>query len=178
MSIDKVIAPLLRVPLFAGLTSMQLAEIANHTERITFRRGTTITEAGAPGDGAYLIVAGDAVCKSERPSAIPPQPIELGSLIGELAMLVDHIYGVTVVADGRVHCLKILRAALYQQMEADPELADHFSSLLAARLNQAAIEMRRIDQLLAGPGRDALAASAAPTTLPSGPLDSAVSAII
>lgn len=177
MSIDKVIAPLLRVPLFAGLTSMQLAEIAKHTERIAFRRGATITEAGTPGDGAYLIVAGDAICKSERPSAIPPQPIELGSLIGELAMLVDHMYGVTVLAEGRVHCLKILRAALYQQMEADPELADHFASVLAARLNQVAIEMRRIDQMLAEPGQDTVAASP-PATLPSGPRDNTASAII
>lgn len=177
MSIDKVIAPLLRVPLFAGLTSVQLSEIAAHTERIAFRRGTTITEAGVQGDGAYLIVSGDAVSKSERPSAVPPQPIELGSLIGELAMLVDHIYGVTVVADGRVHCLKILRAALYRQMEADPELADHFASLLAARLTQVAIEMHRIDQILADRGQDALAVSAS-AALPSGPLDGTVSAII
>ena len=80
------------------------------------------------------------------------EPIEPGSLIGELAMLIDHVYGATIVAEGRVHCLKILRSALYEQMQADPALADHFSSALVARLTQVALEMRKIDRLLAAPG--------------------------
>jgi hypothetical protein len=67
-------------------------------------------------------------------------------------MLIDHVYGATVVAEGRVHCLKILRSALYEQMQADPALADHFSSALVARLTQVALEMRKIDRLLTAPG--------------------------
>ncbi|NJM30699.1 MAG: cyclic nucleotide-binding domain-containing protein [Rhizobiales bacterium] len=148
MAIDKVIAPLLRVPLFAGLRPLQITEIARQAERIAFRRGGVITEAGRPGDGAYLIVSGDAVCKPRPGSAVLPQPVAPGSLVGELAMLVDHVYSATIVAEGRVHCLKLLRAALYAQMEADPALADHLSGALTARLTEVAIEMRRIDSLL------------------------------
>ncbi len=125
MAIDKVIAPLLRVPLFSGLKPLQLTEIARQAERIAFRRGSTITKAGAAGDGAYLIVSGDAVRVPEPRSDVQPMPIEPGSLVGELAMLIDHVYGATVVAEGRVHCLKILRSALHEQMQADPALADH-----------------------------------------------------
>ena len=102
------------------------------------------------GDGAYLIVSGDAVRMPELRSD-EPEPIEPGSLIGELAMLIDHVYGATVVAQGRVHCVKILRSALYEQMQADPALADHFSGALVARLTRVALEMRKIDQLLAVP---------------------------
>jgi CRP-like cAMP-binding protein len=150
IAIDKVVAPLLRVPLFCGLKPLQVTEIARQAERIAFRRGSTITHAGTPGDGAYLIVSGDAVrIPALRSDA--PEPIEPGSLIGELAMLIDHVYGATVVAEGRVHCIKILRSALYEQMQADPALADHISSALVARLTHVALEMRKIDRLLAAP---------------------------
>jgi CRP-like cAMP-binding protein len=152
MAIDKVIAPLLRVPLFSGLKPLQLTELARHAERIAFRRGSVITQAGAPGDGAYLIVSGDAVRVPESGSDAQPMPVEQGSLVGELAMLIDHVYGATVVAEGRVHCVKILRSALYAQMQADPALADHFSSALVARLTRVAIQMRRIDEMLATRG--------------------------
>ena len=149
MAIDKVIAPLLRVPLFSGLKPLQLTELAHRAERMAFRRGSTITKAGSAGDGAYLIVSGDAVRVPEPGSDAQPMPIEPGSLVGELAMLIDHVYGATVVAEGRVHCLKILRSALYEQMQADPALADHFSSALVARLTRVALQMRKIDQMLA-----------------------------
>jgi CRP/FNR family cyclic AMP-dependent transcriptional regulator len=148
MVADKVIAPLLRVPIFMGLHAPQLAEIARHAEKIAFRAGSTITQAGVTGDGAYLIVSGVAVRQSSA-STEAAEPIEPGSLIGELAMLVDHVYGATVLAQGRVTCLKILRSALHQQMEGDPDLAEHFSNILTARLVHVAAEMRRIDATLA-----------------------------
>jgi CRP-like cAMP-binding protein len=149
MALDKLTAPLLRVPLLAGLTPLQLTEIARQAERIAFRRGSIITKAGTAGDGAYLVVSGDAARMPDPGSDASPEPIEPGSLIGELAMVIDHVYRVTVVAEGRVHALKILRSALYEQMEQDPSIADHFASIYAARLNHVAAEMRRIDETLA-----------------------------
>ena len=109
MAIDKLVAPLLRMPLFAGLKPLQLTEIARQAERIGFRPGSTITQAGAAGDGAYLIVSGEAVriASDQRAS----QVIEPGSLIGELAMLAEHAYGATVL-HRTLHALKITRAAL------------------------------------------------------------------
>lgn len=144
MAIDKVVAPLLRVPLFAGLKPLQITEIGRQAERISFRPGSTITQAGTQGDGAFLIVSGNAMRTDP-----PPQPVEPGSLVGELAMLTEHAFGATVVAEGRVHALKITRAALHDQMRADQSLADHFTRLLADRLSRVAAEMRSIDQMLA-----------------------------
>jgi CRP/FNR family transcriptional regulator, cyclic AMP receptor protein len=148
MAIDKLVAPLLRVPLFAGLKPFHITEIARRAERIAFRKDGTITQAGNIGDGAYLIVSGEALRMPTIGAQAAPEVIEPGSLIGELAMLVDHVYRVTVVAQGRVNCLKITRAALYEQMEQDPDLADYFSAVLTSRLQSVAAEMRRIDELL------------------------------
>ena len=163
MVADKVIAPLLRVPIFMGLHAPQLSGIARDAEKIAFRADSTITQAGVVGDGAYLIVSGVAV-RQPSVSTEAAEPIEPGSLIGELAMLVDHVYGATVRAQGRVTCLKILRSALLQQMERDPDLAEHFSNILTARLMHVSAEMRRIDAALAAYAEPSLHAGDMPTS--------------
>ena len=168
MAIDKLVAPLMRVPLFATLKPLQLTELARHVERIAFRPGSTITTSGAPGDGAYLIVSGEAARVPNGRG--PSQPIEPCSLVGELAMLTEHIYGVTVIAQGRVNALKITRAGLHAQMRDDPRLAEHFTGLLTERLKQVAVEMRSIDELLAiasGKTRSAVSPSAPATATPA-----------
>jgi CRP-like cAMP-binding protein len=53
MAIDRLVAPLLRVPLLAGLKPLQITELARQAERVVFRRGDTITRAGEPADGAF-----------------------------------------------------------------------------------------------------------------------------
>jgi CRP-like cAMP-binding protein len=144
MSVDASVALLQRIPIFARLSQSQIAEIVRKAEKVKFRSGQCITEAGNSGDGAYLLVSGHA----EREAA-PEQPLPPGSLIGELAMLIEHNYGATIVTNGRVHCLKITRAALRDQMLADPSLADLLSQHISARLQKAANRLMRIDDLLA-----------------------------
>jgi CRP-like cAMP-binding protein len=144
MAFDKVVAPLLRVPLFAGLKPLQLTEIARRAERVKFRDGDVITQAGTLGDGAYLIVAGEAERRPEPGSPGLAEPVEPGSLVGELAMLVEHVFGATVVACGRVQCLKLTRAALHEQLLEDETLARHFAAVIEDRLAYVAEELHRI----------------------------------
>jgi CRP-like cAMP-binding protein len=147
MSKDRLVVPLLRVPIFAGLRPLQITEIARNAERVKFRPGDTLTAAGTQGDGAYLIVSGAAVRVLHPGDAT--EPIVPGSLIGEMAMLVEHEYGATVVARDRVLCLKITRAALHAQMLDDPALAHHFERHLRDRLSRVAEDLREIDNILA-----------------------------
>ena len=148
MPIDKVVAPLLRVPLFAGLQPLQLTEIARHAERIKFRRGAVIIRAGEAGDAAYLIVAGRAERMPDAASRVP-EPVEPGSLLGEMAMLVEHVYSATVVAAEGVRCLRLSRAAVHAQMRDDPSLAEHLQQHITQRLLTLALELRAIDQVIA-----------------------------
>ena len=53
MAMDNLVAPLLRLPLFAGLKPLQLTEIVRRAERQSFWPGDLITKAGQPGDGGY-----------------------------------------------------------------------------------------------------------------------------
>jgi CRP-like cAMP-binding protein len=145
MANNTFVDSLLRVPVFQGLTHVQLSDIARRAERVMFRIGQPIVKAGEPGDGAYLIIVGDA---ERRDGAVVTDQIETGSLVGEMAMLVDTEYSCTVVARSAVRALKITRAALYALMERDPELAAHFVGKISARLRDFTDELRRIENEL------------------------------
>lgn len=144
MSVDSTAALLQRIPIFARLGAGQISEIARIAEKAKFRAGDCITEAGASGEAAYLLVSGDAERAAAPGHSLPP-----GSLIGELAMLVDHIYAATIVAKGRVHCLKITRSAMHGLMLMDPSLAETLSQHITERLRRTARGLMRIDHLLA-----------------------------
>ena len=144
MSVDATIALLRRIPIFTRLSDEQITDIARVADKAKFRSGDCITEAGTSGEAAYLLVSGEV----ER-AAAPGQLLPPGSLIGELAMLVDHAYAATIVAKGRVHCLRITRSAMHGLMLTDPSLADQLSQHITERLRRAANGLMRIDRLLA-----------------------------
>jgi CRP-like cAMP-binding protein len=148
MAFNHIVASLARIPIFAELRALQIRRIAQLAEDCWFRRGEAITRAGAPGDGAYLIVSGDARRLPRAGSPAPPEAIAPGSLVGELAMLVEHVYGATVVADGPVSGLKLARTMLHDQMCADPDIAERLARVIRKRLQLTAAELREIDQLL------------------------------
>ncbi len=145
MSVDPLVAPLLRVDLFQGLKALQITEIARRAERMVFRVGDTITRLGDDADAAFLIVAGSAewMATDETRAA---EPIEICSLIGEMAMLIEHQYGATVVARGPVRCLKLGRTMMHELMLADAGLAEHLTAKIVQRLNQTAATLREIDE--------------------------------
>lgn len=150
MAIDALVAPLLRVALFQGLRPLQITEIARRAERIMFRPGQTIVEAGQEGDAAFIVVSGVAERIKGPDMGSQPEAIVVGSLIGEMAMLVDTEYSSTIVAQTAVRALKITRTGMYEQMSRDAGLADHLVAKIAARLQVLAVELRAIDRRLAG----------------------------
>jgi CRP/FNR family cyclic AMP-dependent transcriptional regulator len=173
MAIDQVLASLLRVPVFSGLKPLQITEIGRRAQRCAFGRGETLIEAGSPGDAAYLVLSGEAGLKTGSSRWAPLEPVEPGSLLGELAMFVDHVYSATVVAQGWVDCLKLERSALHAQMREDPDLADRLAQVVHNRLTRVATELNEIDVLLASIGRRLAAEPRAllppPPAAPAGP---------
>jgi len=148
MASIKIVESLQQVAIFQGLEPSQLDELAHHTERIKFGPGDFITRAGELGGGAYLLVSGVAECLAEPGLEDAPEVVPPGSFIGQLAMLIEHAYGSTVVARERAYCLKITRAGIQAQMVRDPALAQHFERHVTQHLHAVARQLREIDSLL------------------------------
>jgi CRP/FNR family transcriptional regulator, cyclic AMP receptor protein len=164
MANETFIGPLLRVSLFQGLSEVQLAGLARRAERVMFRIGQTIIRNGDAGDGAFLLIVGDGeIIGATRGQAVADESavVQTGSLVGEMAMLVDTEYTTTIVAKSAVRALKITRQALYDQMQRDPELAAHFVAKMSSRLRSFTDELRRIES-----GLDAGHASDEATSTP------------
>jgi CRP-like cAMP-binding protein len=153
MAIDQVLASLLRVPVFGGLKPLQITEIGRRAQRCAFGRGETIIEAGDPGDAAYLVLSGEAGLRTGPGRWAPLEPVEAGSLLGELAMFVVHAYSATVIARSWVDCLKLERSALHAQMREDPDLAARLAQAIRDRVTRMATELQEVDELLASISR-------------------------
>jgi CRP-like cAMP-binding protein len=148
MAMDKIVAPLARVPIFLELSPAQITAIAAHAERVRFSPGAIITQLDQPGDSAYLIVSGFAECVAELGACDLPRRLDPGALIGELAMLAEYNYRSTALARERVFCLKLTRANMHGQMREDPTLRAHFEHYIRRRVMAAAEEFGHVGQLL------------------------------
>jgi CRP-like cAMP-binding protein len=149
MALDIVVRSLLRVELFAGLKPLQVAELARRSDRIVYKPGDHIISEGTMGDAAVLVVSGDAVRVSAPGQPSIGEPVADGSLLGELAMLIETEHTSTVIARGITRAIRITRKAVHEQVAADPRLADHLSHKFARRLDAIAQDLREIDELMA-----------------------------
>ncbi|MEQ8824156.1 MAG: cyclic nucleotide-binding domain-containing protein [Filomicrobium sp.] len=148
MPIDALVKPLLPLPIFEGLKPMQITEIARRAERIIYRPGDVIIEEDAIGDAAVVIVSGDAVRISGFDYSGTPEQVPEGSLVGEMAMLVESMHSATVIARGNVKALRIQRSEMHEQMEEDPSLAEHFVARITGRLRTLSADLRAADQTI------------------------------
>jgi len=149
MALDSIAGRLFGLDIFRGLPNAHIERIAHEAERLIFRDGQKIIEAGTPSDGAIVIVSGEARALGQETQDLDEFIIEPGSMLGETAMLGEHTAILTIVAHGDVRAIKITRDALRAHLEEEPALAQHFQDRLAARLQRTAIELRMIDERLA-----------------------------
>ncbi len=171
MAIDALVKPLLGVELFRGLRPLQVTEIARRAFRTVYKPGEVIIAAGSEGDAAVLIVSGEAE-RVEGPEGPMSQTLPLGTLLGEMAMLIETEHTSTVVARSTVRALRIARSEMQEQMADDSQLADHFVTRIAERLSRIAGELRQIDGAL-GESDGVLAGAmqaVAPAVGPAAPL--------
>lgn len=150
MSMDAVSAHLVRLDIFHGLKPLQITEIARHAERVVYKPGQVLIEDGKPGDAAIIVVAGEAVrTKAPMTPGEQEEPIEPGSMLGEMAMLIETDHSSTVVARSTVRALKLTRDAMLSIMLEDSSMAEHLVAKVARRLHAIAAELRKIDVVLA-----------------------------
>ncbi len=161
MALDLIADRLQRLEIFRGLAPAQIERIAQDGERLIFRSGQKILQAGGDGEGAVIIISGRATVLADADTGSETDEVDAGTMLGETAMLAEHQFRLTVVADGDVRAVRINRAALLAHMHQDPALAEHFHSRLASRLQRVAVELRLIDERLAAASQTAADIAAA-----------------
>lgn len=173
MAIDALVKPLLRLPLFQGLKPLQLTEIVRRADRMMYKPGDVLIEENLPADCAIIIVSGEAARIDDDAAGEPAEIVREGSMIAELAMLVETAHSATIVARTPIKALKIAREEMHDLMAEDVGLAEHMVARISLRLNSLAAEVRAIDAMLGMENRDI--AMLAPATMASGPAVAAYS---
>lgn len=123
-----------RVPLFAGLGSDELAQVADAFSEHEFPAGSTLTSEGQRGARVlafFVIVDGTASVTKGQAHVAGLGP---GDYFGEIALLLDVPRTATVTADTDLTCLATSAWAFRPLLEKDTPFARGMLETMARRL--------------------------------------------
>ncbi len=150
MAIDSFVQPMLKLEIFQGLRPLQITEIARRAYRVVYKPGDFIMREDEEGDAAIVIVSGEAVRIAGPGLSEPAESVPAGSLLAEMAMLIETRHSSTIVARTTVRALRISREELQSQMAEDATVADHFVNRISSRLSLVLETLKSIDSMVAG----------------------------
>jgi CRP-like cAMP-binding protein len=148
MTIEDDIAFLERVPLLRRLGAPALRILAIGAETYSVEAGQLLFAAGDPADCAYVVQYGSFGMRREQPGD-SEVIAELGTLLGESALLIESLRPATVVAREDSTVLRISRAMFLKMLESYPDAAVRLREIIASRTDQWAREMENVRVVLA-----------------------------
>jgi len=127
------IALLKAVPLFAGMSHRDLRKLAAQAEDVRYPAHRTIVSRGARGDSFFVMAEGEATVRkgTRKIGSLGP-----GDFFGEMALLDGRPRSATVVADTRLHAIRLTRAGFNRAIGANPSMARAIMAELAARIRR------------------------------------------
>jgi CRP-like cAMP-binding protein len=142
MQIKAEVELLQQIPLFANSGAAHLQLLAFSAKPVSLAAGDCLFKKGEKGGAAYLLVSGPAeIYDDAEGRGEVVATAESGALLGELPMLADAAYGVTVKAASALTAKRIER-------ELFTRLAAEFPEFGRAVMRNVALRMgRSIDSL-------------------------------
>lgn len=142
-----------RIEIFSRLSDEQLARIVMSCEKIIFHPEQSIIRKGEIGDKGFLILEGYAHRINgpgidETTKIRKPEILEVGTFIGEMALLMQADYGSTIVACSEVKALQFSHTALFTLMENDVSIAQHFADCVQQRFMQFTAQLKDLNETL------------------------------
>lgn len=155
MTIEDEIEFLERVPALRLLGRDALRIIAIGAEARHIHEGISLFGEGEDADAAYVVQDGSFDLVSEKNALIPPSVAGPGSLIGELALVIDMKRPVAAIAREASVVIRIPRQLFLKMLEGYPAAAERMRDALAERVDRTVNEFTRLrGRLLAEPARD------------------------
>lgn len=138
--VDKV-ALLGKVPLFAGLDTGRLKQLAAASRVCVYPDGAEIIEEGVEiltfDDGLYLLIDGAVEVRKDSTDGVDGRLLARfgpGEFFGEMALLDDEPRSASVYAVTDSLCLVLSRWDFHRQLHGDPDMAVKMLTVLARRL--------------------------------------------
>lgn len=140
MSIEDDVALLDRIPTLRALGIASLRMLAIGSDVREFERGETLFRSGEAADAGFVVQRGAFLLSPEED---PNRHVTVGAgtLIGELALIVEMRRPATAVAIERSSVIRIARSLFQRVLESDPAAARRLRDELAARTSQIASDV-------------------------------------
>ena len=144
VKIDEIVIFLENVPLFYGLKTRQLKQLANRFVPRTYLPGNVIIKQGKGGEGLFIIVSGQAEAIIEKADDTKAVINQFGAteFFGEVSMLDDGPRTASVIATEETECLVLSRSHFIALMKNDAEMATEVAKTLARNLRRAAVKIQ------------------------------------
>ena len=153
MGIEDDIAFIERVPTLRMLGREALRILAIGAESRSVRKGEVLFLAGETADCGYVIQEGSfrLVSNSKPIGEVIAGP---GTLLGELALIVETKRPATATAHEHSAVIRISRSLFLKMLEGYPDAARRMRDAIASKVSQTAAELSRVrDGLVRGPMR-------------------------
>jgi CRP-like cAMP-binding protein len=132
VSLDADIEALARAPFIGEIGRDALRLIAFSAERLELRAGDILFDKGEAAAGGYVVESGRLVLLPGE--GRPEHEVGPGTLIGEMALIVEGTRPVTAIARARSRLFVIPRALFRRMLDEFPEIAEVLRQRLAERM--------------------------------------------
>ena len=130
---DKI-ALLRKVPIFANLSKKEIEAVARVAEEVDYAKGEFVGHQGAPGDAAYVVIAGSVKVRRNGRKVASLGP---GEVAGEMSIIDGQPRSADLVAEEPSSLLLIHRRDFGGMMDESIRLQRKVLLVLAERLREA-----------------------------------------
>lgn len=126
------------ISLFAEMPTGKLKLIAFTSERLRYRAGEVVFEAGDVTDSIYVIISGEVEVRiTTEGGVLVMDTISRHGIFGEIGMVSDVLRTATIAAVGDLEVLKIGKTFFLQLITDNPAIARILMNELGLRLARA-----------------------------------------
>lgn len=148
MSLEDDIAFFEQVPTFAVLGRDALRILAIGAEARNLQSGAVLFYAGELADGGYLVQEGSLLLEPGTMQEDKAFTVGPGTLVGELALLVDMVCPATAIAKEPTVVIRISRNLFKKMLEGYPDAAAKLRDVMAERLDQWTRELGAVKKTM------------------------------